>query len=138
MEIKRQQELVEHYHYDIIPPDTTEETSIRVGLAPLDPPEDYPEGNTILGVRLEFNLIFQGFGISGTISQIDHLLNREVKVQEDLTRDEINELARPLFSILERITYEVTEIALDKPGLKINFLGSDDTSLTADDEAPEE
>lgn len=124
MEIKRQQELVEAYHYDFRPnKDDEQETSLKVGFAPLKGDENYPEENTILGTRLEYKLVFDHFIISGSVSQINHLINRKVEKQEDLTQEEINELARPLFKIIERLTLEVTEITTDQPGIKLDFLG---------------
>ncbi|WP_240743124.1 DUF1149 family protein, partial [Enterococcus faecalis] len=33
---------------------------------------------------------------------------------------------RPLFSIVERLSYEVTEIALDRPGVQLNFQQSEE------------
>lgn len=64
MEIKRQQELVEHYHYDFKLPETKGETELKVGFAPLEKPADYPAGNTILGARLEFKIFFPRFELS--------------------------------------------------------------------------
>ena len=37
------------------------------------------------------------------------------------TKEEVDELVRPLFSIVERLSYEVTEIALDRPGINLEF-----------------
>ena len=36
---------------------------------------------------------------------------------------------RPLFSIVERLSYEVTEIALDRPGVQLNFQQSEEVKL---------
>ncbi|MGX7200174.1 DUF1149 family protein [Enterococcus nangangensis] len=121
MEIKRQKELVEHFHYDFKLPEQEAETELKVGFAPLKPTENYPKENTILGARLEFKIVFPKFILSGSVSQLNHLVNRKVETQTDLTQEEINEIARPLFKIVERMSYEVTEIALDQPGVKLNF-----------------
>jgi len=39
----------------------------------------------------------------------------------DVTQEEVDELVAPLFDIVRRMSYEVTEIALDQPGVKLNF-----------------
>ena len=33
----------------------------------------------------------------------------------------MDELVAPLFDIVKRMAYEITEIALDQPGVKLNF-----------------
>ena len=38
-----------------------------------------------------------------------------------LTQEEMSELAAPLFDLLQRLTYEITEIALDQPGVSLEF-----------------
>ena len=50
-----------------------------------------------------------------------HVIGRQVKQQNDLTEAEANEMIRPILRLIERMVYEITEIALDKPGVKINF-----------------
>lgn len=122
VELQRNQEVVEHYHYDFRLPEDKSKTEIKVGFAPLKGNEDYPKENSILGARINFKLVFANFIISGSVSQINHVINRKIEKQEDLTTEEINEIAAPLFKIIERLTYEVTEIALDKPGVKLDFL----------------
>ena len=38
-----------------------------------------------------------------------------------MTQEEVDELVAPLFDIVSRMAYEITEIALDEPGVKLNF-----------------
>lgn len=122
MQIERHKPLLETYQYAHRIPDKEYETKLNVGFAPLQTSDpNYPKENSILGARLEFNLVFKEYVLSGSISQVNHLINRQVKNQEDLTKEEIDEIVAPLFDIVERITYEVTEIATDEPGLKLNF-----------------
>lgn len=47
------------------------------------------------------------------------MIGRQVKQQNDLTEAEANEMIRPILRLIERMVYEITEIALDKPGVKI-------------------
>ena len=61
-------------------------------------------------------------------------MNRKVNSGEDLTKAETDRLVEPLFDIVKRLTYEVTEIVTDKPGLQLNF----NTNSNAAQEAKEE
>lgn len=123
MELKRQQPIVEAYHFDMRDPQNTEaKTKINVGFAPFPAPdENYPKENSILAARLQFEVVFPEFIISGAIGQINHFINRKVTKQEDLTQEEGNTLVAPLFDMLQRLTYEVTEIVTDQPGINLNF-----------------
>lgn len=126
MEIKRQQEIVEAYHYDIRVPDSEVETDLRVSFSPIEVEENYPENSSALVARLEFRIVFDEFVLSGAISQINHIIDRKIEKQEDISQEEVDELVRPLFSIVERLSYEVTEIALDRPGVQLNFQQSEE------------
>ncbi|MGH2251824.1 DUF1149 family protein, partial [Enterococcus faecalis] len=46
--------------------------------------------------------------------------------QEDFSQEEVDVLLRSLFSIGERLSYEVTEIALDRPDVQLNFQQSEE------------
>ena len=41
--------------------------------------------------------------------------------QVSLSQEEVETLARPSLNMLNRLTYEVTEIALDLPGINLEF-----------------
>ncbi|BDQ53114.1 DUF1149 family protein [Enterococcus faecalis] len=126
MEIKRQQEIVEAYHYDMRVPDSEVETDLRVSFSPIEVEEEnYPENSSALVARLEFRIVFDEFVLSGAISQINHIIDRKIEKQ-DISQEEVDELVRPLFSIVERLSYEVTEIALDRPGVQLNFQQSEE------------
>lgn len=122
MEIKRQKEVVEAFHYDFKRPDKEVETDLKVGFSPLkETIENYPKEHSIVGARLEFRLVFDTYVLSGSVSQINHILNRKIEGQNDVTQEEVDELVAPLFDIVKRMAYEITEIALDQPGVKLNF-----------------
>lgn len=134
MELKRQQPIVEAYHFDMKPKDKEMETKLNVGFAPLKvKDEEYMEKNSIIGARLEFQLVFPDYVLSGRVGQVNHILNRKVNSGEDLTKAETDRLVEPLFDIVKRLTYEVTEIVADKPGLQLNF----NTNSNAAQEAKE-
>ncbi|WP_086312168.1 hypothetical protein A5821_003453 [Enterococcus sp. 7F3_DIV0205] len=123
MEIKRQQEVVEAFHYDMRTQDMEEvETDLRVGFSPIESTdENYPKENSIIAARLEFRLVFEEYLLSGSVSQINHIINHKIETQEDISQEEVDELVSPLFDIVQRMAYEITEIALDKPGIQLNF-----------------
>lgn len=134
MELKRQQPIVEAYHFDMKPKDKEMETKLNVGFVPLKvKDEEYMEKNSIIGARLEFQLVFPDYVLSGRVGQVNHILNRKVNSGEDLTKAETDRLVEPLFDIVKRLTYEVTEIVTDKPGLQLNF----NTNSNAAQEAKE-
>ncbi len=122
MEIRRQKEVVESFHYDMKMKDQEVETDLKVGFSPLkETIENYPKEHSIVGARLEFRLVFDTYVLSGSVSQINHVLNRKIEGQSDVTQEEVDQLVAPLFDIVKRLAYEVTEIALDQPGVKLNF-----------------
>lgn len=51
---------------------------------------------------------------------MNHIDGRIVNEPSDLTKKSGN-LARPCLNMLNRLTYEVTEIALDLPGINLEF-----------------
>lgn len=123
MEIVRQKELVEAFHYDINTEESAE-TEIRVEVKPIDMSEqkDFPiETSSVLGLRVVFKIVLEEFALTGAVSQLVTIHDRKIEKNEELNQEEVNELVKPLFSIIERLTYEVTEIALDRPGLELNF-----------------
>ena len=122
MEIKRQQPVVENYHFDMRDPNVEPEKKFNVSIVPLKSvDENYPKENSIVGTRLEFAMVFPQFVISGAVNQVNHIINRQVTSTKDLSSEEADTLVEPLFDILKRLTYEVTEIITDKPGMKLNF-----------------
>lgn len=122
LEIKREQPVVDAYHFDIRKKEQDIETKLNVGFTPLKAKDEkYMEENSILGARLEFQLVFPKFVISGRVGQVNHIIGRKINSGEDITKEETNDLVAPLFDIVKRLTYEVTEIITDKPGLTLNF-----------------
>ncbi|EPH96843.1 MULTISPECIES: DUF1149 family protein [unclassified Enterococcus] len=122
MEIRRQKEVVEAFHYDQKAADQKIESELSVGFAPLKAnDENYPKEHSIIGARLEFQMVFDTYILSGKVSQINHVLNRQIAGKDDVTQEEVDQLVAPLFELVQRLAYEVTEIALDEPGVKLNF-----------------
>ena len=66
-------------------------------------------------------MVFEEFVISESLGQVKLFKDRRIESQEDLTKEELDELLMPLFLLVKRLTYEVSEIALDEPGVTVQF-----------------
>lgn len=97
-------------------------TSLDVGLTPLQLkyPATYGD-SSVIGTRLDFTFLMEEFVVTGSVSQVNTILNRSIEHIEDLAAEEVNELILPLFETLQRLTYDVSEIALDEPGVTLDF-----------------
>lgn len=122
MELQREKEFVSQYHYDARnleweKENGTPETKVDVNFQLLN-----QEGQvTSIVVIVSFMIVFDAFVISGTISQVNHIMGQIVNEPSEFEQDEVEQLARPSLSVLNRLTYEVTEIALDLPGINLEF-----------------
>lgn len=124
MEIIRQKEFVQRFHYDALPEANDEETAINVSINPFEIKAEMEidaENNSVLGLRIEFQIILDKVKLSGDVAQFVQVANQKIEKIEDLTSEEVNELVRPLFVLIERMAFEITEIALDAPGVQLNF-----------------
>ena len=124
MELQREKEFVSQYHYDARnleweKENGTPETKVDVNFQLLN--QNHEEQVTYIVVIVSFMVVFDVFVISGTISQINHIIGRIINEPSEFEQDEVEQLARPSLSILNRLTYEVTEIALDLPGINLEF-----------------
>ena len=124
MELQREKEFVSQYHYDARnleweKENGTPETKVDVNFQLLN--QNHEEQVTSIVVIVSFMVVFDAFVISGTISQINHIIGRIINEPSEFEQDEVEQLARPSLSILNRLPYEVTEIALDLPGINLEF-----------------
>lgn len=121
MEIMRELPIVDAYHFDNNV-EEGEQTQIQVAFVPLaaNNPE-FTENNTLLGAQVQYKLVLGSFKISGQIRQVNHIKNRKITSPEDLSHEESEELVEPIFDVLRRLTYEVTEIITDEPGINLEF-----------------
>lgn len=124
MNLKREQEFVSQYHFDARNfewenENGAPETKIDVNFQLIQ--HDREKQVTSMIVVLTFMIVFDKFVISGTISQVNHVEGRIVEQPSDLKQEEVEQLGRPCLNMLNRLTYEVTEIALDLPGINLEF-----------------
>ncbi|PCS06179.1 hypothetical protein RU86_GL000411 [Lactococcus piscium] len=66
-------------------------------------------------------IVLENLVISGNIGQLSVIRGQVIENKEQLSQEEMSELAAPLFDLLQRMTYEITEIALDQPGVSLEF-----------------
>lgn len=122
MNIERYKPKVNSFHFDTKEDYEDYETEFKIHITPLRIAYPANEDNTsTLGVRLDFSMVFEEFVISGSLGQVNLFNDRRVESQEDLTQEELDDLLMPLFLLVKRLTYEVSEIALDEPGVTIQF-----------------
>ncbi|HEM4266402.1 TPA: DUF1149 family protein [Streptococcus suis] len=124
MEIIRDKEFVNQYHFDARnhaweKENGVPETKLSVDFQLLERSEE--ENKTSMITILRFMIVLNHFVISGAMSQAVHLQGRYVTEPTEFTDEEKRELVDPLLSILKRMTYEVTEIAFDAPGVNLEF-----------------
>ncbi|MFC5630723.1 MULTISPECIES: DUF1149 family protein [Streptococcus] len=124
MEIIREKEFVNQFHYDARnleweKENGTPKTKAEVNFQLVK--RDTEINETVLIARLHYMIVKEEFVISGIISQGNHIQNRIVQEPSELSQEEVQYLAAPLLDMLKRLTYEVTEIALDRPGINLEF-----------------
>lgn len=118
MKIHRRSPVIEKYHYDNLKENRTNQ-ELHLSILPLE--ESIERLTSTLGLKLDFSISIKSFVVSGCISQIVHIKGKNIVEKEDLKDEELSELAAPLLDLIGRMTYEVSEIALNEPGTALNF-----------------
>ncbi|AXJ12736.1 DUF1149 family protein [Streptococcus pluranimalium] len=124
MEVIREKEFVNQYHYNSRnleweKENGTPKTNFEVTFQLIE--KNIEKNDTTIVAVLQFTIVRDEFVISGVISQMDHIKNRIVNEPKEFSQEEVESLAAPLLEMVRRMTYEVTEIALDRPGIKLEF-----------------
>lgn len=124
MELTREQVFVNAYHYDARNHEWEKEhgapeSNAEVKFQLLEKSEENQK-TTFMAV-LHFIIVQQDFVVSGVISQINYLHNRLVESPSEFSQHDVEEVSAPLLDMLRRLTYEVTEVALDRPGISLEF-----------------
>ena len=108
MDLIHEKVFVNRYHYDVRNHEWEKENGV-------------PKTN----VEVTFQLHHKDKEANNTsvvaVSQMNHIQNRIVNNPKDFSQEEAEYLAAPLLDTLQRLTYEVTEIALDRPGINLEF-----------------
>ncbi|MCK1157612.1 DUF1149 family protein [Streptococcus uberis] len=124
MQVLREKEFVNQYHYDARnleweKENGTPETNFEVTFQLINKDEEINE--TVMVSVLQFIIVKEDFVISGVISQMVRIIDRLIEKPSEFTQEEVESLAAPLLNMVQRLTYEVTEIALDQPGVNLEF-----------------
>ncbi|XHW19406.1 DUF1149 family protein [Streptococcus dysgalactiae subsp. equisimilis] len=124
MQLVREKEFVNQYHYDARnleweKENGTPETNFEVTFQLIN--KDEARKETAIVSVLQFVIVKEEFVISGVISQMVRILDRLVDKPSEFTQEEVEFLAAPLLDMVKRLTYDVTEIALDSPGINLEF-----------------
>ncbi|WP_438836416.1 DUF1149 family protein [Streptococcus pluranimalium] len=124
MEVIREKEFVNQYHYNARnleweKENGTPKTNFEVTFQLIE--KNIEKNETTIVAVLQFTIVRDEFVISGVISQMDHIKNRIVNEPKEFSQEEVESLGAPLLEMVRRMTYEVTEIALDRPGIKLEF-----------------
>ncbi|VTS21893.1 transposase [Streptococcus pseudoporcinus] len=124
MQVIREKEFVNQYHYDARnleweKENGTPETNFEVTFQLID--KDEVKNETVIVSVLQFLIVKDEFVIGGVISQMVRIVDRLVNQPSEFKQDEVEYLAEPLLDMVQRLTYEVTEIALDRPGINLEF-----------------
>lgn len=123
MKITRDKEFVNQYHFDARnhkweEANGTPETKISVEFQLVEKSEQ--ENRTRMIVVMRFMVVLEQFVLSGLMTQGVEV-DRHVVSPADFSESEKRSLVSPLIDLLQRITYEVTEIAFDAPGIKLEI-----------------
>lgn len=124
MEIVREKEFVNQYHYNARnleweKENGTPKTNFEVTFQLVE--KNTEKNQTTIVSVLQFTIVRDEFMISGVVSQMDHIKGRIVNEPKEFSQEEVETLAEPLLDMVRRMTYEVTEIALDRPGINLEF-----------------
>ncbi|WP_438832910.1 DUF1149 family protein [Streptococcus pluranimalium] len=124
MEVIREKEFVNQYHYNARnleweKENGTPKTNFEVTFQLIE--KNIEKNETTIVAVLQFTIVRDEFMISGVISQMNHIKNRIVNEPKEFSQEEVESLAASLLEMVRRMTYEVTEIALDRPGIKLEF-----------------
>lgn len=124
MEIVREKEFVNQYHYNARnleweKENGTPKTNFEVTFQLVE--KNTEKNQTTIVSVLQFTIVRDEFMISGVVSQMDHIKGRIVNEPKEFSQEEVETLAEPLLEMVRRMTYEVTEIALDRPGINLEF-----------------
>lgn len=124
MEIIRDKEFVNQYHFDARNLEWEKEngvpaTKLKVDFQLIE--KNKEENRTSMVTILRFMIVLNHFVISGALSQGVHLQDRFVEEPTEFSDEDKRLLVEPLLDMLKRLTYEVTEIAFDAPGVNLEF-----------------
>ncbi|WEV60094.1 DUF1149 family protein [Streptococcaceae bacterium ESL0729] len=126
MEIIRDKEFVQTFNYNARnfayeEENGTPETRVHIQIQLIEDVPDQSDADTVLNASVEFVVVLESFIVSGYIMQNNILKNKKVVEQSELSQEDMQEIAHPLLDMVRRLTMEVSEVALDQPGVNLQF-----------------
>ncbi|MBC1863306.1 DUF1149 family protein [Listeria welshimeri] len=124
MDIVTNKIVVEKYNFEtILEEDKQFENKIELEVHEVEPVNGNVElmaKGKIFKITIPFLLVLENFRIDGRISRIIQLKDFFGRFS-DLEVVDVEGLSNPLIDYIKRLTYEVTEIAFDEPGVSLDF-----------------
>lgn len=124
MDIVTNKIVVEKYNFETIMEENEQfENKIELEVHEVEPVNGNVElmsKGKIFKIIIPFLLVLENFRIDGRISRIIQLKDFFGDFS-DLEAVDVEGLSNPLIDYIKRLTYDVTEIAFDEPGVSLDF-----------------
>ena len=125
MDFEKQTDVVvQAFHYDLVDENVAPKSDVNPGIKKIEVSGDNApseEDGSYYDVAVFFDVIPAPavFEVSGTIHQVVQLKGYHGD-GSDISNSDWKLLSRPLVEYIETLTYEVTQVSLDKP-VNLNF-----------------
>lgn len=124
MDIVTDKIVVEKYNFETILEENGQtENKIELEVHEVEPiggNEELMAKGKIFKITIPFALTLEKFRIDGRISRIVQVKDYFGQFS-DLAIPVVEGLSNPLIDYIKRLTYDVTEIAFDEPGISLDF-----------------
>ncbi|WP_271006250.1 DUF1149 family protein [Listeria seeligeri] len=124
MDIVTDKIVVEKYNFETILEENGQtENKIELEVHEVEPiggNEELMAKGKIFKITIPFVLALEKFRIDGRISRIVQVKDYFGQFS-DLAIPDVEGLSNPLIDYIKRLTYDVTEIAFDEPGISLDF-----------------
>lgn len=124
MDIVTDKIVVEKYNFETILEENGQtENKIELEVHEVEPVggnEELMTKGKIFKITIPFVLALEKFRIDGRISRIVQVKDYFGQFS-DLAIPDVEGLSNPLIDYIKRLTYDVTEIAFDEPGISLDF-----------------
>ncbi|MBC1482721.1 DUF1149 family protein [Listeria sp. FSL L7-1509] len=124
MDIVTNKIIVEKYNFETILEENGQiENKIELEVHEVEPiggNDELMAKGKIFKITIPFVLVLEKFRIDGRISRIVQVKDYFGQFS-DLAIPDVEGLSNPLIDYIKRLTYDVTEIAFDEPGISLDF-----------------
>lgn len=124
MDIVTNKIIVEKYNFETILEENGQiENKIELEVHEVEPiggNDELMAKGKIFKITIPFALVLEKFRIDGRISRIVQVKDYFGQFS-DLAIPDVEGLSNPLIDYIKRLTYDVTEIAFDEPGISLDF-----------------